>query len=518
MKPTVFERTNSGMTGMFHGPTKGKGRLFRVMVALVLPWPALAHSGHDHGEEPQTAASATVAPAAVLNSQDAAKRTQQSTNSIEQAIARWTAQTEARPGAAEAWLGLGDALMQRSRDRAVPGILDRAEAAYQRASELEPGNPSVWVGLGWVANTRHDFDAGRRWLKRALEDDPHRPEAHALLGDAAVEAGEYDVALDHYQMAMDRRPDLASYARAAHLLWLTGQPSRARMLMGKAIAAGGPHRENVAWCRAELALMLFQEGALLPAETLLKDTLSEAPDNPHALAAMGRVQMGRKQYAAAIDCYQRSASVYPQHASLAALVDLYAWTGQPEEARRATQRLLEYHEAHDHGHDHHDAVASDASTKAERTSDPAGSSHSHVHGNADLARFLADHEIDLDHALAEAEAAYKNYKSVGVTDTLAWCSYRKGNLTEARRLIQRALKWGTPDARLLYHAGMIHARLGETSKAKKLLYQALSLNPQFHPVEAETAARTLRELSAVQPTRNTVPSSPETAEEKASEG
>jgi tetratricopeptide (TPR) repeat protein len=491
--------------------------MFRVMVALAIPLPALAHSGHDHGAEPQPAAVA-VASATLSSSEEAALRKGHSTNSIEQAIDRWSAQTAARPGDAEAWLSLGDALMQRSRDRAVPGLLDRAEAAYSRAAEIEPRNPGAWVGLGWVANTRHDFEAGRRWLKRALEDDPQRPEAHALLGDAAVEAGEYDVAMDHYQVALDRRPDLASYARAAHLLWLTGQPSRARLLMGKAIAAGGPHAENVAWCRAELAMMLFQDGALLPAENLLKEALAAAPDNPHALAAMGRVQMGRKQYAVAIEFYQRAASLYPQHASLAALVDLHTWTGQKEEARRATERLLAFHAVHEHDHDHaedhHASVAGDGG----RDSKAAGQGHSHLHGNADLARFMADHELDLDQAWAEAEEAYRNYKSVGVTDTLAWCGYRKGNLVEARRLIQRALKWGTPDAQLLYHAGMIHAGLGETSKAKKLLYQALSLNPQFHPVEAETAARTLRELSVGASNRHADPASSEAPREKATEG
>lgn len=487
--------------------------MLRVMVALAIPLPVLAHSGHDHGEEPQTAA-AVVASTTPQSQEGAALRKEAPTNSIDQAIDRWSAQTAARPGDVEAWLNLGDALMQRSRDRSIPGILDRAEAAYSRAAEIAPQDPSAWVGLGWVANTRHDFEAGRRWLKRALESDPQRPEAHALLGDAAVEAGEYDVAMDHYQVALDRRPDLASYARAAHLLWLTGQPVRARLLMGKAIAAGGPHAENVAWCRAELALMLFQDGALLPAENLLKEALAAAPENPHVLAAMGRVQMGRKQYAAAIESYQRAASLYPQHASLAALVDLHTWTGQTEEARRATERLLAFHADHEHAHDHDDSSAGESGGDSKA----AGAEHSHVHGNAELARFQADHGLDLDQAWAEAEAAYRNYKSVGVTDTLAWCGYRKGNLVEARRLIQRALKWGTPDAQLLYHAGMIHAGLGETAKARKLLYQALSLNPQFHPVDAETAARTLRELSAGASTRRAEPGSTEVPREKATEG
>ena len=66
-------------------------------------------------------------------------------------------------------------------------------------------------------------------------------------------------------VALDLAPNLASYSRAAHLLSLTGDVRKALWLMQKAIDAGGPYPENAAWCRAELARMLLQNGAVLPA-------------------------------------------------------------------------------------------------------------------------------------------------------------------------------------------------------------------------------------------------------------
>ena len=57
-----------------------------------------------------------------------------------------------------------------------------------------------------------------------------------------------------------------------------------------------------------------------------------------------------------------------------------------------------------------------------------------------------------------------------------------------------ALQLGTRDARLLFHAGMIYKAAGDPDRARDYLGQALALNPRFHPLQAETAARTLAEL------------------------
>ena len=57
----------------------------------------------------------------------------------------------------------------------------------------------------------------------------------------------------------------------------------------------------------------------------------------------------------------------------------------------------------------------------------------------------------------------------------------------------------TPNADFLFHAGMIYARLGDRPSSQKYLYQALSLNPNFHPAYALLAADTLRELGSAPP-------------------
>lgn len=410
-------------------------------------------------------------------------------------------QTRENDQNASAWVRLGDALMQHSRESLDTALYARAEQAYQRALALDSQNLQALLGLAWVHNTEHDFDSGRRFARAALAIHPRLPEAHALLGDAAVEFGDYDTAFEHYQEALDLRPDLSSYSRAAHLLWLTGDTLRARWLMRKAIDSGGPHSENTAWCGAQLALMLLQTGALLAAEGEIKLALQKSPGNPHVLAAAGRIHTARKDYAAAIESYEQSVSTAPTHDAFAALVDLYELTGRHEEAKAQFHRVVAFHSTHDgHGHDHAHGHEASADDEHENHASPGHHHHHHhphhqTHGNAQLARFYADHNRNLDEALEEAQSAWAAFPNIHSADTMAWCLYRKGEFKEAEKMIRRALRSGTPDAAIHFHAGLIYAGLDNRPLAQQHLYRALNLNPQFHPIQAQLAADTLKTLA-----------------------
>jgi Flp pilus assembly protein TadD len=68
--------------------------------------------------------------------------------------------------------------------------------------------------------------------------------------------------------------------------------------------------------------------------------------------------------------------------------------------------------------------------------------------------------------------------------------FRAGRLAEARTAIDRATAPGTPDPRLLYHAGAIRMAQGEVAEGRALVRRALDLNPRFDPV-ASAEARVL---------------------------
>ena len=388
-------------------------------------------------------------------------------SAADEAIARWTQRTTVAAQEPEAWTSLGDAFMQKARETADPAYYRRAEAAYQKALEVGPRHVDALAGMAWVQGALHEFEQSVEWARKALAVDPASPPAHGLLGDAALEMGDYDLAFAHYQKMLDLRPDLASYSRGAQILWVTGDQRKAIWMMGKAVNAGAAYAEHTAWARVQLALMLWSQGALLPAEQVLEMALTTTPGNHHVLAAMAKVKTARRDYAAAIDCYKRAIAVVPQFETVVALGDLYAVTGQKDEAEKQ-YALVE------------------AINRLNRASG--------VRTDLQMAKFYADHDRNVAQAAQEAEAASHTRKTVYAFDTLAWSYYKAGRYEEARQAIRKALARRTPDAEILFHAGMISARLDDRGTAQKLLYEALSLNPHFHPAHAATAAATLAQL------------------------
>jgi tetratricopeptide (TPR) repeat protein len=114
--------------------------------------------------------------------------------------------------------------------------------------------------------------------------------------------------------------------------------------------------------------------------------------------------------------------------------------------------------------------------------------------NRELALFYADHDVKLPEALQLAERELEVRKDIYTDDVLAWALYKNDKPEEALTVMTRALRLGTKDARLFFHAGMIYHRLGKQDQAKDYLQRALKLNPHFHPTQADLAARVLQEL------------------------
>jgi tetratricopeptide (TPR) repeat protein len=391
---------------------------------------------------------------------------------IDQTIERLSAKTREGRQDRAAWTALGDAFMQKARETADASYYGRAEQAFERARALDATHVDALVGLAWVQSARHEFEKSTESARKALELDPANAAAYGLLGDAALELGEYDLAAEHYQRMLDLRPDISAYSRTAHLLLVTGDVRRATRLMGKAINAGAPYAENTAWCRAQLALMHLATGNLLAAEQTVEQAISRAPNNYHVLFAQGRVRAARANYAGAIDSYRRASAIAPQHEVVVALGQLYVVT---EDRKSAEQQwaLVE---------------------TIGRLNKANG-----VQGDVQLARFLADRERRLDESLKIAELEFKRRPNVFVADALAWSYYKHGRYADARRAITKALAQRTPDASFYFHAGMIYAKLGDRATAQRHLGHALSLNPTFDPIDAPIATTTLAELGSEPP-------------------
>jgi len=365
------------------------------------------------------------------------------------------------------WVNLGDTLAQKLRDTADQNYYHLAEIAYQRALSLEPRSVDALTGMAWVTGGRHTFDQSIDWANKALAVDPKGVAAHGIIGDAALELGNYDQAYDEYQKMMDLRPDLSSWSRGAYLLWLCGDRTKAVALMNSAINSGAPFAENTAWCRAKLAMMYFNDGALAAAEQTLAPALKGDSRNTHVLLAAAKLAAARHDFPAAVNFYNTLLEAGPNAEALAALGDIHAVNGEKEEAAACYAKVEALHAAH-------------VTTG--------------VHDHTPMAKYYADHDTNPIEALRLAEQ-HKLTNNVLEADVLAWVYLKSGDLPHAIETMKRALARHTSSPEMHYHAGMIAAAAGDKASARRHLELALSLNPEFDTLQAPIAARTLAELN-----------------------
>ncbi len=73
----------------------------------------------------------------------------------------------------------------------------------------------------------------------------------------------------------------------------------------------------------------------------------------------------------------------------------------------------------------------------------------------------------------------RSARDIGAFDTMAWAAFKAGRVEEARAAIAQALRLGTQDARLFYHAGMIFKKAGEVDKGAEYLRRAAQINRAF---------------------------------------
>lgn len=364
---------------------------------------------------------------------------------------------------------LAEAYMRKARETGDASYYVKAEAAIQKVLLQQPDHYAAKRVQAWIALGRHDFSGALALTKKLRQERPDDYWVYGLLGDAYTELGDYSSAVEAFQQMMDRRPGLPAYSRAAYMRTLHGDLEGAMEFMRMAIR-GGSRRdpEPLAWTLVQYGNLHFSHGQLDEAETAYHQALEVFPNYYMAMAGMGQVRAGQDQYSEAITYYEQAIAIVPAPDMIGYLGDLYMAAGQKEQAERQYQ-LVEF---------------------IKQTNDLNAVTYSRQ-----LALFYADHQRNLEKALQIAEAEQKRRNDIYTNDALAWVYYQLDRIPEAWQTIEQALRLGTQDAALLYHAGMIAKRMGKAEQAKSYLTQALMLNPYFSPRGVSEAKEALEELT-----------------------
>ncbi|MEA2176356.1 MAG: hypothetical protein QOD00_3948 [Blastocatellia bacterium] len=376
---------------------------------------------------------------------------------------------ERDPSHAAGYNLLTAAFMQKARETGDFSFNAKAEDALNHAFKVAPDDYDALKLRAKLLLTYHRFADALETARRAQAVNPRDHDVYGAMTDALVELGDYAGAVEAAQMMVDLRPDTASYSRISYLRSLHGDNKGAIEAMRLAVQAANPQDpESVAWCRVHLGDELLSAGQSAEAEREYDHALFLFPDYHLALAAKARARLAAGDANGAIAFYTRAVERVPLPDYASALGDIYHKLGRKDEAQKQ-YALVEF---------------------VEKTGAMDGTY------SRQLALFWADHDMRLDDALAAAERERAARKDIYTCDALAWCLYKKGQLTEAQTAMDEALRLGTKDPRLLYHAGMLaHAR-GDEHKAANFLKQAFAINPSFDVLQSDVARRTLATIKA----------------------
>ncbi len=343
-----------------------------------------------------------------------------------------------------------------------PSNYDLADRTLQRAEAIAADDPLTMVARATLDLSLHEFDRAREQAIAIQTQNPDLNDVDTVLVDASVELGRYEEAQKYLQKLVDRRAALPSYARVSYLRELHGDLDGAATAMQLAINAGQPGSPDVAAVTTLLGDIEFSRGRLTAARTNYERALRMKSSLPLATLGIARIDGAQGQLDRAIADLKNMTQVYPLPAAVVLLGDLQQQSGDLAGAEESFALV--------------DAITT-------------------LQQNAGEVVDLETAQFDLDHGRLEtgvafAETAFSERpNNIFVADALAWARFRQGKFTEAAALSTQAIRLGTHDAGMLFHAAAIAEANGKLEAAVRLLKRSLSLN-RYQPfsVRAERDA------------------------------
>jgi len=369
---------------------------------------------------------------------------------IDQEIARQQALILNGSAPANALERLGWTFVKKARLSFDAGFYKLAEQCAACLEARGSTGPDTLLLRAHALQSLHHFGDAET-IARELVRLRERPFDYGVLGDILIDEGKVREGAAAYQKMVDLRPDLQSYARAAHVRWLTGDLAGAIELMKLATTASSPKDpEAAAWAFTRLALYQLQRGATKQALQACDAALSLQNDYAPAMLARGRTLLAVNRPADALVELQRAAKLNPLPEYQWALADALTIAGDKDQATQIESQ-----------------IADRSNTEDPRT----------------LSLYLATRQQDVERAVQLAQQELTNRGDVFTHDALAWALAAAGRVTEAQQQAHQALSEGTANSRLYLHAGVIAALNNDNTQARRWLKEAAATQQILLPSE-----------------------------------
>ena len=380
-------------------------------------------------------------------------------NAVQKTIEFYARRVRENPRGAIEYSLLAAAYLQKCRETGDIDNAARAEQAARHSLAIRTRNNYAAVdNLALSLLTQHRFEEAARLVKKPTAVTPDDLQAVYLRAECLIELGEYDNAKKILVSSGAKDDNAFANTLRARLQILEGKPQSACYLLQRAQTQADNNSDmpasNTAWFHMRRGDCLAGMGRAEEAEQAYHGALTLFPGDYRTLTALCRQSAGQGHWQKAIEWGQKAAAIVPADDTLALLYDAYIAIGNKTEAQNQL-RILE-------------TIAHLSRLQG-------------VIYDRQRALFYADHNRNLPEALALARKEMRLRHDIYAYDTLAWTCFKNNKTGEARAAADKAMRYGTQDALLFYHAGMIALAQGETVRGKSLLEQALHINPYFHP-------------------------------------
>jgi tetratricopeptide (TPR) repeat protein len=395
-------------------------------------------------------------------------------------------QADVRSGRTDRAADLAAAYLQKVRETGDASFYTRADTLLRTALRRNPRDQAALVQSASLAAGRHDFRSALAIARRAElvpEGSPLAP--LPITVDALVELGRYGAAERTLQRLVDLKPNLTAYARVSYYRELTGDLDGAVDAMRRAVTAGGPALENVAYVQTLLGGLELARGHLPAARRAYAAALAAMPDYAPAAAGRARLAAATGDLRGAIARWRRVVARLPMPEYVIAL-------GETEQAAAEISPGAG------------DAARSDPAPAARRDLARAARrdfalvraqqrllAAAGVNTDVELAIFEADHGSRA-RGIALARAAWRNAPSVRSADALGWALTRAGRPGAGLAWARRALRIGSLDPALRYHAGIAALAAGRTAEGRWNLRTAIAHGLATQPLHLRRAMEALR--------------------------
>lgn len=348
----------------------------------------------------------------------------------EMAIEKAQAEIAKHPDHAPYYNVLAMAYARRARETSDVQYYAKAEETLRHCFALAPDNYEGLKTKAWLELGRHEFAKALETATKLNKKAPDDVIVYGYLVDANTELGNYKEAVAAAQWMLDLRAgNIPGLTRAGYQRELHGNLPGALELMQMAYdATPYAETEDRAWLLAQLAHLHFIMGDLAQAEEYAHRALATFPDYHYALGALAQVRMAQKRYDEAVILMGKRYASAPHAENLYALAEALESAGHTDEAKQAFAEF-------------------------ERKS--LAETNIADNSNHELIAYYVDHAHEPAEALEVAQRELERRRDVLTLDCYAWALAANGQYEAAQEQIQKALRVGVKDPKILAHARFI---------------------------------------------------------------